>query len=216
MTADTLPEASVAKGNVAQILNASFRGRDLILRILAFAREGFNEPVAVNVVAQVREVLVLLRAALPPSIQLSFRSGLDESDADAVIRADPTQIQQIVMNLCINAASAMNNQGVIHIGIDPAAAIKDAPHQHVDDICFSVTDSGTGIAPAVAGADFRSVLHHQGPGEGSGLGLSVVHGIVTALGGVIAVHSCTDGGTNGHRRFRVFMPREMKHPNTGE
>ena len=205
MTGDDVPEGSTARRNIAQILSASFRARDLIARMLAFARQSTVEPVPVDVVAEVREALALLRASLPPSVDLSFQSGMDEAGATPCILADPTQIQQIVMNLCINAVHAMDERGVIRLRVDPAARIKGAPPKHADGICLTVADGGRGMSPQVLERIFDPFFTTKAPGEGTGLGLSVVYGVVTDLGGVIEVQSRVEGGNTG-TEFRVFLP----------
>ena len=146
--------------------------------MLDFARRRSGDPVPVNVLLQVQEALVLLRASLRPSIELAFQSSMTE--ATATILADPTQIMQIVMNLCIDAAHAMDNHGVIGIRIDPAAAIKDAPADRRDGIC---------ITPDVMERIFDPFFTTKAPGEGSGLGLSVVYGAVRSVGCDIKVRS---------------------------
>ena len=210
MTADVLPDDSRAKRNVAQILSASFRARDLIARMFAFARESPVQPVAVDVVVQARETLAMLRASLHPSVQLSFESGMDATSPSATILADPTQIQQVVMNLCINAAHAMDDDGVISIRIDPADKIADVPVGHLDGICLTVADSGSGMTPEVLERMFDPFFTTKAPNKGSGLGLSVVYGIVASLGGVITAQSRISGSDMG-TEFRVFLPVE-KHP----
>jgi PAS domain S-box-containing protein len=213
MAADDLPDGASAKANVEQILSASFRARDLIARMLAFARNSPVAPVAVEVVAQVREALALLRASLPSPVQLSFASSVDE--AGAVINADPTQVTQIVMNLCVNAAHAMNDRGIISVRIERAAAVGNAPPAHVDGICLTVADGGSGMPPAVLDRMFDPFFTTKGPTEGSGLGLSVVHGVVADLGGVIQVQSQV-GGANTGTEFRIFLPLVKTLSNIGE
>ncbi len=213
MTGDDLPAGSNAKHNVGQILIASFRARDLAARMLDFSCPRQAQPVVVDIAAQVHEALVLLRASLPPTVKLSFHSGM--GDASAIILADPTQIQQIVMNLCINAAHAMNNRGTVRVAVDPRGRHDDAPSQYPDDICLSVTDSGSGITPEVMERMFDPFFTTKEPGKGTGLGLSVVHGIVASLGGVIDVQSLAEGGDTG-TEFRVYLPVEKNHSHTGE
>ena len=213
MTADDLAAGSSAQHNVGQILIAGLRARDLIARMLDFSRQREVQPVAVDMAAQVLEALALLRASLPSTVKLSFHSGM--GDASAIILADPTQIQQIVMNLCINAAHAMDNRGTIGIAIEPRGRHDGAPSQYADDICLSVTDSGCGITLEVMERMFDPFFTTKEVGKGTGLGLSVVHGIVTGMGGVIEVHSRTQGGDTG-TEIRVFLPMEKNHLHTGE
>jgi len=199
---EELAEGSDAKNNVAKVISGCFRARDLVARILDFARERPDNPTRVNVELQVREALTLLRASLRPSIDLAFQSGMGET---AAILADPTQIVQIVMNLCINAAHAMDNRGVIRIRLDPAASIEDAPPDQ-DGICITVADTGCGITPEVMKRIFDPFFTTKAPGEGSGLGLSVVYGIVKSLGGDIKVQSRVAPTGAGTTQFQVFMP----------
>jgi PAS domain S-box-containing protein len=200
---DDLPQGSEAKNNVAKVISGSFRARDLVARILDFAREGPGGLVHVNAVLQVREALALLRASLRPSIELAFHSSITEERS--TILADPTRIMQIVMNLCINAAHAMNDHGIIAISVDPASTIKDAPAQQVESVCITVADTGSGMTPAVMDRIFDPFFTTKAPGEGSGLGLSVVYGIVKNLGGVIQVRSSTVLASSG-TQFQVFLP----------
>jgi signal transduction histidine kinase len=203
LAGDELSEGSEAKNNVAKIISGSFRARDLVVRMLDFARERPGDMAPVNIEFQVREALALLRASLRPSIELAFQSSV--ADGAITILADRTQIMQIVMNLCINAAHAMDNHGAISIRIDAAAAVEDAPLQR-DGICITVADTGSGMTPEVMERIFDPFFTTKAPGEGSGLGLSVVYGIVSAMGGDIKVHSST-AAVGGGTQFRVFLPR---------
>jgi PAS domain S-box-containing protein len=214
MTIDHLPEDSTAKRNLEQILNAGFRARDLVARMLAFARESPSEPIAVDIVAQVADALTLLRASLRPSVQLSFRNGMQREIVPAYVLAEPTQIQQIVMNLCINAADAMDNYGVIHIAVDLARDVPGAPPERLDGICLTVTDAGSGMTPEVMERMFDPFFTTKGRDQGSGLGLSVVYGVVTSLGGVIDVQSRFEGSDTG-TEFRMFLPLARNLPAIG-
>jgi signal transduction histidine kinase len=209
MTDDELVEGSEAKNNLAQVINGCFRARDLVSRMLDFARFRSGDPVQVDIVLQVREALVLLRASLRPSIELVFHCSIPE--ATVTIMADPTQIMQLVMNLCINAAHAMDNHGVIVIRIDLAAAIKDAPADQRGGICITVADNGTGMTPEVMQRIFDPFFTTKAPGEGSGLGLSVVYGAVKGLGGDIKVRSSAALGSAG-TQFQVFLPTPRADP----
>ena len=132
-----------------------------------------------------------------------------------MIRADPTQIQQIVMNLCINAAHAMHNQGTIRVDIDPADLIEGAPANLSGGVCLTVADSGRGMSTDVLERMFDPFFTTKTAGEGSGLGLSVIYGIVTELGGLIVVNSRTSGSNIG-TEFRVFLPAYKDTSPTGE
>ena len=213
MTADDLAAGSNAKQNVAQILIASLRARDLIARMLDFSRQRDVQPIVVDIVAQIQEALKLLRASLPPKASLFFQNGM--RDASVFILADPTQIQQIVLNLCINAAHAMDNCGTIRVAVDQRGRCDGTPSQYPDNICLSVTDSGSGITPEVMERMFDPFFTTKEVGKGTGLGLSVVHGIVTRLGGSIDVHSRAEGSDTG-TEFRVYLPLAKDKLPTGE
>lgn len=201
MAADDLPVGSVGKQNIQQILKASFRARDLVARMLSFARQSPVKSIRVDIVPQVREALALLRASLNPSVKLFFDFAMPQ----AVVLADPIQIQQIIMNLCINAADAMSGSGTITIRIDPAATVCAAKEDLPLRVCLSVRDSGSGMPPEVLERVFDPFFTTKAPGKGSGLGLSVVYGIVTQLEGVIEVESRTSGTSTG-TEFRVTLP----------
>ena len=200
---DDLADSSDAKNHVASVIRGCFRARDLVSRMLEFARERPSNPVQVNIETQVREAIALLRASLRPAIELGYQSSMTEQNA--TILADPTQIMQVVMNLCINAAHAMDNHGVIGIRIDAASAVEDAPPDQLSGICVTVSDTGSGMTPEVMERIFDPFFTTKAPGEGSGLGLSVVYGIVKGMGGEIKVRSIIASGSNG-TQFQVFLP----------
>lgn len=192
---DELASGSPGQRYLGFIRQASFRARDLIARLLTFARETSDSPVPVEVVALVRETLDLLRASLPPDVHLTFAPEVHE----AWVLAEPSQIQQIVMNLCINAADAVpGGRGLI----DVAVALPGVREQQRPMVRLSVRDDGEGMTPEVQRRVFDPFFTTKAPGKGSGLGLSVIHGLVTKLGGIIAVVSTPGAGS----RFDVELP----------
>lgn len=200
MAGDDFADGTPGKYNIQQILNASFRARDLVARMLTFARQGPVKLIAVDIVGEVREAIALLRASLRPSVQIDFSSALEK----ATILADTSQVQQIVMNLCINAADAMNERGTIVIRLEPDTLYaKD--DQVIEQICLYISDNGAGISPELLDRVFDPFFTTKAPGKGSGLGLSVVYGIVTGLRGSIQVQSCTRGHGQG-TQFKVVLP----------
>jgi signal transduction histidine kinase len=204
MTADSFVENSPGKYNIQQILNASFRARDLVARMLAFARQGPVTLIAVDVVGEVREAIALLRASLRPSVEIIFSTDLES----ATILADASQIQQIVMNLCINAADAISDRGKIIIDLNVVRE-SDVTGTRYDkepqSICLKILDNGSGIPPETLERVFDPFFTTKAPGKGSGLGLSVVYGIVTGLKGVIQVESSTRGDSQG-TEFKIVLP----------
>ena len=183
--------------HLRQITAASFRARDLVQRMLAFARQKSTQPVRLDVVPLIREALEMMRVSLSGAVQLVFTSELATAD----LMADPMQIQQVVMNLCVNATDAMGGSGLITLHLKrltPAAAPADLLKQ----LCLEVVDTGCGMKPEVLKRVFDPFYTTKAPGHGSGLGLSVVHGIVTELKGVIQVESTPGVGS----RFRLMLP----------
>jgi PAS domain S-box-containing protein len=213
MTADELPDDSDAKRNVEQILSGSFRARDLVARMLTFARASPVEPAEVDIVAVVEEALALLRASVRASIEMIFDNKL--ADLTTSVLADPTQIMQIVMNLCINSVHAIDNRGTITVGLEPADQVDLAPTELRDGVCLTVTDTGSGITSEVRERLFDPFFTTKAPGEGSGLGLSVVYGIVSAMGGVIKIDSSTAAVGSG-TRFQLFLPRFTPPSESGQ
>ena len=203
MTADELSEDSVARHNIEQILHGSSRARDLVARILAFARESKTDPAPVELVTQIREAMVFLRASVRASIELLVEDRMDYRPA--MVSADPVQIMQVVMNLCINSVDAIENHGLITVTIEPARHLAHVPVGLEEGFCLSVADNGSGLSDEVRERLFDPFFTTKAPGEGSGLGLSVVYGIVTALGGVIKVRSRTPDVPVG-TVFHVFLP----------
>ncbi len=194
--------ASPLYENLQQVLHAGHRARDLVHQILAFSRRGETDLQPVETAVILKEALKLLRSTLPTTIEIKARI-----DSRALIMGNPTQIHQIIMNLCTNAAYAMEEKGgIMTIGLtetnieDPASSeVQLAPGPHLQ---FTVADSGEGIAPEHLAAIFEPYFSTKPEGEGTGLGLSVVHGIVHCFGGDIRVRSELGKGTV----FDVFLP----------
>lgn len=202
---DELAPESSGKQHLAYIQQASFRARDLIARMLTFARDLADSPVPVEVVGLVRETLALLRATLPVGVRVGFTPRVDE----AWVLAEPSQIQQIVMNLCINAADAIGEaQG--HIEIECVRRPDDAADETPAWICLSVSDDGEGMTPEVRERVFDPFFTTKEPGKGSGLGLSVIHGLVGKLGGHIQLDSAQGRGS----RFVIELPRLIQEAET--
>lgn len=186
------------------ILTASQRAKSLINQILSFSRQTEQEkqPVQVNLI--VKEVLKLIRASLPATIEIS---GNNLSN-DAVVEADPIQIHQVMMNLCSNAHHAMRQSGgklevsliTTEIGEGQAAQLGGIKPCHYLEL--RIADTGHGIPREYIDRIFDPYFTSKEKGEGTGLGLAVVHGIVSSHGGAISVESTIGKGTT----FHVFFP----------
>ena len=204
MLLEDLPTDSPLKSNVEEILQASFRARDLVQQILAFSRQQKHELNAIKIQTVIKEVLKLLRASLPSSIKIRT-----EIDMDCLpVLADPTKIHQVIMNLATNAFHAMEDtggeltvslvmkelDGLTYAGINPEAKGIFS--------CLTVSDTGHGIDENTIKNIFEPYYTTKPKGKGTGLGLSVVHGIINDHNGYITVESKVGEGTC----FEICLP----------
>jgi len=199
----TLTRAGSTQQYVKQIMTAGTRAQSVIDQILAFSRRRERRTRAIRPEPVVAEALELLRASLPPSIALHRRFAA----GDAAILGDVTELQQIVMNLCTNAAHAMSGQGRVEIGLDLARIPSDTVLSHGplgagDYVRLSVSDTGHGIDAAVMKRIFEPFFTTKAVGSGTGLGLPTVYGIVTGQGGAMNVHSLPGVGST----FEAYLP----------
>jgi PAS domain S-box-containing protein len=200
---DTL-EAPHIHRNIQQIHDAGMRARDLVQQILTFSRQDEKELKPLQVGSQIKEALKMLRSSLPTTIEIV--SGVS-SPVDNVM-ADPTQIHQIVMNLCTNAAQAMEETGGrLNVGLSQVTLNEEDIRLHPGlqtgaYAKLSVQDTGAGIPADIVEKIFDPYFTTKEKGKGTGLGLAVVHGIVQSYGGAIAVDSTPGRGTN----FHVYLP----------
>jgi len=201
---DELPQASRERGHLDEVLKASERARDLVRQILAFSRRGEESRQRLQISTVIREDLKLFRATLPSSIELHEQI---DPECGAVL-ADPTQIHQIVMNLCTNAYQALGQAGgAVKVALERVqvgqAAARANPYLNPGPYArLAVSDTGQGIDPKIADRIFEPFFTTKGLSQGTGLGLSVVHGIVTSYGGAINFDSVPGQGTT----FSVHLP----------
>ena len=178
------------------------RAADLVQQILTFSRQSSEEKAPVLIVPLVTESLKLLRATLPATIEIRQELLAGE----AMVKAAPVQIQQVVMNLCANAFHSMREQGgqlTVRIEETDAEALGKADEGGARRwVSLLVRDTGLGIEDDILHHIFTPFFTTKEPGEGAGLGLSVVHGIVTDLGGEITVQSRRGEGTT----FTILLP----------
>jgi PAS domain S-box-containing protein len=196
------PESALRR-YLENVLHAAGRAKALVDRILGFSRSGLGERVPVNVRAVIEETLELLTASLPAGIRL--QQNLEASDM-AVI-GDATYLHQVAMNLCTNAIHSMEHGGVLGVYLDRVQvsderALSRGIVSRGAYVRLIVSDTGTGIAPAVMERMFDPFFTTKGVGEGTGLGLSLVHGIVAELGGAISVVTSAGKGSE----FEIWLP----------
>jgi PAS domain S-box-containing protein len=211
---DAMRESS--KDILANVLAAAQRAKDLVKQILAFSRHTKQEKILLNLKSIIKETIEFMRASLPSTVQL--RHFIDPA-AGAIV-ADPTQMQQVLMNLCTNAAHAMERDGgtlqirLTNVTLDAAGVRFDPDLQPGRYVRLTVADTGHGIDAAVIQRIFEPYFTTKEKGKGTGLGLAVVHGILKAHNGAITVASEPGRGTT----FEVFLPRAEgyeKAPDTG-
>jgi PAS domain S-box-containing protein len=193
---------------LAEIAKAGARAKDLVAQILTFSRRQEHSRTTMSLGPAIDDTLKLLRAAIPASIEIDAQV---DPNLPPVL-ADATQIHQVVMNLAANAAAAMaGGPGRLRVrcaavDLDDAAAT-DAGLTAGRYVRLAIEDTGCGMAPEVLERIFDPFFTTKGPGEGTGLGLSVVHGIVKAHDGAIQVESRVGEGT----AFRVHFPALADH-----
>ena len=197
------PAGSRLRRDVESIMIAGERGRALVDRILAFSRSGVGERIAVHVEEVVRETLALFAAKLPRRIVIEQRLDV----GGAAVMGDPTQIHQVLMNLATNAVQAMPSGGTLRVSLErvrvrEARAATTGTVTPRDYLVLDVTDTGLGIEPKIREKIFDPFFTTKEVGVGSGLGLSLVHGIATGLNGAIDVATAVGRGSS----FKVYLP----------
>jgi PAS domain S-box-containing protein len=199
-----IPEGSKARNNLQQLIKSAQRAKDLVQQILAFSRQGKQERKPLDIRPIVKEGLKFLRSSLPATIEIQ-----QEVEEDlGVIESDPTQVYQVLMNLCTNAGHAMSEKGGVlevslnnvdleggksfSLGLESGAYLR-----------LRVRDTGHGMSPEVLKRIFDPYFTTKEVGKGTGLGLAVVHGIVKSCGGGIEVSSEVGKGST----FDIYFPR---------
>jgi PAS domain S-box-containing protein len=191
------------QADLGQVLKATERGRTLVERILAFSRQRDASHGTLRLDRAIGEALDFLRASLPSSIQI--RRSFDPHTPPVV--GDETELHQVVLNLATNAAQAMEGDGILEVSLGPIVVDEEGPRAHATlrpgiYARLRVQDTGHGMPPEVVARAFDPFFTTKPPGSGTGLGLSMVHGIVTRHGGVIDVDSRPGEGT----RIDVYVP----------
>ncbi len=200
---DDSEDGSLLQQNLQEVLAAGNRAKDLVKQILAFSRQADRELKPVRVDLIIKEALKLLRASLPSTIDIDLKL-----DSQSATLADPTQIHQVLMNLCTNAHHAMiDGGGVLTVSLSDILIDSASESRKIDlntggYLCLQVSDTGTGMPEDVKARIFDPFFTTKERDKGTGMGLSVVHGIVKSHGGAITVNSKPGKGTS----FTVYLP----------
>jgi PAS domain S-box-containing protein len=209
MIRDDALAVSASVQDINQVLKAGHRAKALVKQILAFGRQGEPELIAVQPATVINEAVKLLRASIPATI--AIQQDIDP-EAGAIL-ADPTQIHQIMMNLCTNAFHAMEILGgTLSIGLHKKIVspedLDGNPHLPPGNyLQLSIGDSGEGIAPEILDKIFDPFFTTKEVGKGTGMGLSTVHGIVHSYGGTISCNSRLGEGSV----FHITLPTVEQH-----
>jgi PAS domain S-box-containing protein len=203
LTLVDLPMDTEAHGNLEQVLKAANRAKDLVSQILSFSRRGDQEKKPVEIGPIIKEALKLLRASLPATIEIQTRLHVERGK----VLANPVQIHQLIMNLCTNAAQAMPGGGLLRVEISAVEMGRRETARYAGLVpgrylLLRVSDTGVGMESQVMERIFEPFFTTKEPGEGTGMGLSVVHGLVKSHGGAITVYSEPGQGSS----FSVHLP----------
>jgi two-component system cell cycle sensor histidine kinase/response regulator CckA len=190
--------------DLEKILEAARRSRDITRQLLAFARKETIAPEILDLNATVESMLKMIRRLIGEDIDLAWLPGAGLWP----VRMDPSQVDQSLANLCVNARDAIANVGRITIETDNVTIDKDYCSDHAgfvpgDYVMLAVSDTGSGIAPEDLDKIFEPFFTTKGLGKGTGLGLATVYGIVKQNDGFINVYSETGNGTT----IRIYLPR---------
>ena len=204
MVEEDLPPESQSRPRIGRVLKAASRGKDLVRQILAFSRKTELERKPLSLSSVIHETFQLLRASLPTTIEMNLGA---KATRDTIL-ATPAEVQQIIMNLATNAFFAMREKGGVlsisttDIDFEPDSPVLDADVEPGEYVQLVIADTGHGMEHHVMQRVFEPFFTTKGVGEGTGMGLAVVYGIVKSLHGTIAVESEPGKGST----FRICLP----------
>lgn len=191
-----------------EVRKAGLRAKALVQQILTFSRRTEHTRIPIALPELLEETLTFLRASLPATITIQRRI----LSSVGLVMADPTQLQQVLLNLCTNAAHAMRDTGgILDLGVE-TVQVDDVAVVHLPSLApgpyirLTVADTGHGIAPEMLDRIFEPFFTTKGPGEGTGMGLALVHGIITEYNGTVTVASTPGQGTT----FTIYLPQSTE------
>ena len=203
---DDVEKGTKVEDSLQEVYVAGKRAKDLVKQILAFARQSDEQLKPLEAATITKEDLKFIRSSIPTSIEIKHNI-----ESDSLIMGNPTQFHQVLMNLCTNAASAMEDKGGtlqiqlkdILIDCSTANTMDLEPGDYIE---IKVSDTGTGISSDLCESIFEPYFTTKAPGEGTGMGLALVHGIVESYRGKITADSVLDEGTT----FKIYLPITRK------
>jgi len=203
MLFEEAPEDAPRRRYAQNVLTAATRGRELVQQILGYSRSQRAKHEPTDLCRAVAETLELLRTSVPASVALTASIP----QAPLIVMGHTTQVHQIVMNLCSNAIHSMSAGGTLHVAVTPMDVLAERPLSHgslrpARYVCLSVEDGGSGMDEATLARIFEPFFTTKKAGRGTGLGLALVHAIVTDLDGAIDVGSAPGRGST----FSVYLP----------
>jgi two-component system, cell cycle sensor histidine kinase and response regulator CckA len=203
----TMPEHDSHRELIAAAENATLRAAELVRKLLGFSRRTLLRLEVVHLNTVVAETLGIIRPALHPGIELVLRDAADLW----TVRADPSQLSQVLLNLSLNARDAMPERGVLslstqNVTVTPEQAQRQVQARAGEFVLLRVEDTGCGIPAEVLPRIFEPFFTTKEPGKGTGLGLAMVAGIVGQHQGWVECHSVANEGT----RFDVYLPRHVR------
>jgi PAS domain S-box-containing protein len=203
---DDLPKDDKLRDHLEIVYQAGCRGKNLVKQILTISRQNTQERIPVLIETVVNECLNLLRASLPSTIEIrkTIKPNL------GMVAADPTQLHQVILNICTNAADAMEEQGggILELRLDETTTVSRSDEIHAglhpgSYLKLSIRDTGHGMKREILDRIFDPFFTTKAPGKGTGLGLSVAHSIIENHGGLLNVESTPGKGTE----FHLFLPK---------
>lgn len=211
MAQDDIPSTNPAQHNIDQVLEAATRAKKLVRQILSFSRQGEDKKEPYYLCRLIEENMKSLRSTIPTSVELKIEipSKCHEKTSDCLmVLVDPTQIHQLLLNLCVNAVQAMDEKGTLNIKVDEVTFRDNVPNDRPGMKpgtyeYLSVADSGTGMSPDIINKIFDPFFTTKDVDKGTGMGLSVVHGIVEGHGGHIYAESERGKGSIFHIYFPI-------------
>jgi len=203
---DDVEKGTNVEDSLQELYAAGKRAKDLVKQILTFARQSDEQLKPLEVDKITKEVLKFIRSSIPSSIEIKYNIK-----SDSLIMGNPTQFHQMLMNLCTNAAYAMEDKGgTLEIHLKDISIARSTSNtmdlKPGDYIEIKVSDTGPGISPDLIESIFEPYFTTKAPGEGTGMGLAMVQGIVESYGGKVTVDSMLGEGTI----FKIYLPITRK------